>query len=167
MVLLLSVWVLLVPFASRSGGVASNTKANTEAPAQKTKYQNKYRDERAPTAHYDKQTKKKVKHNKHTTKHTCANSPQQKMRNPNTPENTSRWETFGPNTRRLFFCAPACLWKCNKVVIAREDDVRTFQLVPNECSLLTYFRGVPGAHRQKESDGVARQRRNINTQLFA
>ena len=47
-------------------------------------------------------------------------------------------ETFGPNTRRLFFArVPVCA-NTNKVGITRQDDVRAFQMVPSAHTGLLY-----------------------------
>ena len=69
------------------------------------------------------------------TNHTSYNDKhehllQRNARNPNTPETTHRTGTFGPNTRRLFFCARACLCNFETTMLGRSGWCRALMLDP-------------------------------------
>ena len=141
---------LLVSFASQSGLhpptiTPTNTKKHRDARAQTTHIQrqrrahkkNKYTKSiprnQTNNAKIQQQIQNRTKHTKIQQQIQMKN-PSQNARTLNTPKNTSRGETFGSNTRRLFLARGPVLCKYNKVGITRQDDVPTSQLVPNARS---------------------------------
>ena len=88
----------------------------------------------------------------HTTTKTNTNSQKNNARNPNTPENTSLWKTFGSNTRRLMFArGPVCA-NATMSGITRQDDVWAFHMVPatdagsNCCASFVWISSKQGAY---------------------
>ena len=84
--------------------------------------------------------------------------PTKKARKPNTPENTNRGETIEPNTRRLFLRAGLFV----EMQKGRNYETRRCSGAPLSNARDAELR-VLSDRRQKESDGVTRQRQCART----